>query len=104
MSLFLAFHEEFLAHPAFRANLDRLYDFRAAELDFQSDEIRTIYQILQGNDAVHGYRKVVFLVAEDIQFGMLRMFSSIADPLHADFAVMRDRTEANIWLGLPSDF
>ncbi len=104
MSAFLTFTKEFLEHPDFRKDLDRLYDFRDAKIDLQSDQFRTIYKALQDDDAVHGKRKVAFLVAKNFDFGLMRMFSSIADRLSADMAVFRDRNEANTWLGLPSSF
>ena len=68
----------------------------AAELDYVSTW-------LQQQESRHAARKVAFIVADDLTFGVLRQFVVSAARLKADYTVVRDPEAAKAWVGVDPD-
>ena len=98
---FIDFLSVLVAHPDFRSNMNRLYDFRSATIELTTTGLRSIKSEIQDLDEAHGDRRVAFLVHRDLAYGMMRMFTAIAENLRAEMGVFRDEAEAKAWIGLP---
>ena len=97
----IEFLRDLVAHPDFRPNLNRLYDFSNANVELTVTGLRAIGTEIQNLDEAHGDRRVAFLVHQDLAYGMMRMFTAIGENLKADMKVFRDEAEARAWIGLP---
>ena len=75
---FIDFLSVLVAHPDFRSNMNRLYDFRSATIELTTTGLRSIKSEIQDLDEAHGDRRVAFLVHRDLAYGMMRMFTAIA--------------------------
>ncbi len=100
---FLVFYAELGRHEDFRPELNRLYDWRDAIIDLSTNELRTISSGIGRDDESHGPRKVAMLLHNDLDFGIMRIFSALADRLAAVLLVTRDSAKAKSWVGLMPD-
>ncbi len=88
-----------VAHPSFHPHLPTLWDLREARAgDVTMDEIRSL---TSDNESWLGAaeRRVALLVARDVDYGVMRMWTALAEgPLPARRRVFRDLEEASRWL------
>jgi hypothetical protein len=88
------------------ADLERhmatLSDMRAVErLAITTSGIETMIGLMKASDAKRGAARAAIVAAEDVQFGMARMFQSKAeDTVNPQVQVFRDMAAARIWIGL----
>ena len=96
--LALAF-ERLAAHPQFREDWARLWDFREADLPgLTRADLHRIGHAATTKLSTPGTR-VAVLVARDVDFGMARMFQSWeGDTLPASMRVFREAEAAEAWL------
>ncbi len=98
----IAFNREIEQDPDYRSGLNRLADFRQAEVVAESDEMRAVVrEVIERRDANEGHRKAAILVSGDLQFGRSRMYITMADQTRPELRPFRRLDEAMAWLGLP---
>jgi len=74
-----------------------LWDLRRATFDLGADEVRELAEFVKEAAPVSSLR-TAFLVARDLEFGLIRMFAVFRETEGARAAVFRDRDEAIAWL------
>lgn len=91
---------ELHAHPDFSPDLPRLVDLREIdELVLTSAQIRSVVvQVWRPGDDDGG--RVALLADRDYVFGMLRMFSSLAEGGRTEYQAFRTLDRALRWLGV----
>ncbi len=84
------------------ANMMTLSDMRPVErLAITTSGIETMIGLMKATGASRGEAKAAIVAAEDVQFGMARMFQSKAeDTVNPQVQVFRDIAAARIWIGL----
>lgn len=92
------------ALPAYGAERDAIFDLSDVDLGTVSQaEMRRIVQALRGR-AGRGPKRVVYVASGDLDFGVLRMFASLAAmQIPRDRAVFRSAAEALAWLQASRD-
>ncbi len=95
---------ELEAMPGFRPGLDRLWDQRDCRIELSTEEVRWLADAWRAAEAVHGRRRVAYLVEDPVAWGLNRMFEALRDSTAASFGLFRSFPEARDWLGLPADF
>ncbi len=86
------------------ARMPQLIDARHAEHDLSADDMRRVAELVRGLHAPTGVsRRTALVVATLVDYGMGRMYGSLAQKVQPDFAVFRDLGEAEAWLLSPSD-
>ncbi len=90
------------AHADYHADMPRLWDGREAELSAMTrDDFPFLAEALRAIQSSSPGVRVAFLVARDIDFGIMRMFESLeGEDLPANMQVFRDQGEAEAWLML----
>lgn len=85
--------------PAYHADLDVIFDFSEVDVSRLSQE--EVQRIVQGlrDRAAAGPKRVVYVASEELAFGILRMFTTLAG-MHVprDRGVFRSIPEALVWL------
>ncbi len=74
-----------------------LWDFRAAEFDVSSAEIRLLARYVLDHQPDPAPAKMAFVTARDVDFGMARMFEVFRQDPGTAFRVFRDYDEAIAW-------
>ena len=89
------------SHPDFRPEFNQIFDFReVTDVELSHGEIRRLAQRKIFSD--HSRR--AFVVANDFQFGIARMFGTYRDVEgEPSIAVFREMREALAWLSLPAE-
>jgi len=86
--------------------LKGLVDMRAVRtIDVTSAAIWELTQLLRRADGAAAPRRVAIVAPSDLSFGMARMFEALAATTGVTtvYHVVRDITEARVWLGLGPD-
>jgi hypothetical protein len=90
-----AIREELRRHPDFDPGMGQLFDARAAEqVALSSDAVRSLASV----SVFHAGTRRAFVVANDFQFGMARMFSLYSETHAQTVEVFRDIESALGWL------
>ena len=79
-----------------------LWDLRDAQFTLSSSEVRAVAEFAKLNSPFSDLR-MAFVVARDLEFGLIRMFEVFRDNGKARTAVFRDRQEALAWLATEAD-
>lgn len=74
------------------------WDFRAAEFDVSSSDVRRIAQFILDNQPTPPPSKMAFITSREVDFGMARMFEAYRDDSGTAFQIFRDYDEAIGWL------
>ena len=85
-------------HPDFRANLNRINDFRQASFKLPPDALRRVANAWDEKDHVHGVRKTAMIVDDELSSTMLKMFKILKDKDFANIIVTKDEDEAKTWV------
>lgn len=74
-----------------------LWDLRDAQFTLSLDDIRALAEYAKQNSPFSQLR-MAFVVARDLEFGLVRMFEAHREAENARTAVFRDRQQALGWL------
>jgi hypothetical protein len=77
----------------------RLEDYRAAFVDLAGEDLQQMLGTLRELRQAFRPRRTAFVTAQDMFYGMLRMYEALAAP-DQGFHVFLDHGEAEAWLGL----
>ena len=103
-ALILGQHQVIL-HPDYRQSFNILADFRQAGLTLNSQEMQFAVDLLARNrDVSQQFSRLALLVKRDVDYGLCRMWSFLADAIYADVAVFRNEKDAFAWVGLDPGF
>ena len=81
-------------------NENRLWDYREADLSkLTTQDLAAIRDFAAAREAGAEARRVVLLVSRDLDFGIARMYGSMAEAKYpARFSVFREKDAAENWL------
>ena len=79
-----------------------LFDLREARFDLAPDEIPDLAEFVKQGSPYEDLR-TAFIVAQDLEFGLLRMFEAFREAQGTRTAVFRNREEALAWLTREGD-
>lgn len=74
-----------------------VWDFREAQFDLSSREVRRTAEFVLQNQPAPPPSKVAFVTRRDVDFGMARMFEVFREDERTTFRVFRDFDEALRW-------
>lgn len=94
---------EIEADPLLKPGMNRVWDERDCDIKVTSQELAGLAQAWADNFALHGERKLAYLVNEDLSWGFNRVFEAHMDSEERSYQLFRDYGEAKAWLGLPAD-
>lgn len=99
VELFAAAMKEITTSAEYPANVDTIWDFRAADFSATGPEgMRRLLAIRTGYTGRAGSR-TAFVVGSDVAYGMARMFQLLADGnIPQDLSVHRTTDEALQWI------
>ena len=100
-----AFYRELTARTDLAPGLNWFHDVRDSDLNVSTEATKLLVSYLgKGSTRPGEKRRIVFLAASDLNFGMIRMFGLLSELPGVDINVTHERTRAMEWLGLPADF
>lgn len=99
----LAFAEQASADAAYYSGVNELVDFSGASLgDIKSETIRRVAELFSAaGELSHSSSKVAIVVADDLGYGLTRMYQVFRGGSGDHPTVFRSVDEARVWLGLP---
>jgi len=74
-----------------------VWDFRKAQFDLSSSEIRDVAQFVLQKQPIPPPTRVAFVTGRDVDFGMGRVFEAHRDDSRTEFRVFRDYDQAIRW-------
>ena len=74
-----------------------LWDLRKARFEFSTVEVRGLAEFARQNSPYPDLR-MAFVVARDLEFGLVRIFEALRETSRARVAVFREKDEALAWL------
>ena len=74
-----------------------IIDARAANVDFTSDEVRTIVRLVREMSVENKFGPTAVIVSTDVEFGVIRMLETLLDDVAA-VSPCRSEAEARAWL------
>lgn len=74
-----------------------IIDARAANVDFTSDEVRTIVALVREMSVENKFGPTAVIVSTDVEFGAIRMLETLLDDVAA-VSPCRSEAEARAWL------
>lgn len=74
----------------------RLWDMRSIQLDLSAEELRDLAEF--GKSVLASPSRVVNLVADDLSFGLSRMYEVFRGDGHTEFRAFRSEQEGREWL------
>jgi len=77
-----------------------LWDLAGASFNFSTAEIRELAEFTKVGGHFQSGGKAAYLVSEDLEFGLLRMFEVFREQGGVQVAVFREREEATSWLDI----
>lgn len=87
-----------LAHPRFQPGMPLVFDLRAADLSRLSAEAFRGFAVTNQDFAGRrGRARSALLVADDLQFGLLRMYEVLGATQNLENRVFRDLADAIAW-------
>ena len=86
-------------HPDYRPGMNHLIDLREAKLAPEPAELRH----LVSEDPFDGGGRRALLVADDLLYGMGRMYEMLAEQRRIAFRPFRSLADACAWLGIPEE-
>ena len=95
--------DELVRLPGFREGLALVADFRGSSTPVTAAEIGKLADYAKRTDAKWGVTKWAFIAADDLTFGLTRMFMAMTEDYDVTTQVFRDDIRADGWLGLGAD-
>jgi len=95
--------DELVRLPGFREGLALVADFRGSSTPVTAAEIAKLADYAKRTDAKWGVTKWAFIAADDLTFGLTRMFMAMTEDYDVTTQVFRDDIRADGWLGLGAD-
>jgi hypothetical protein len=95
--------DELVRLPGFREGLALVADFRGSSTPVTAAEIAKLADYAKRTDARWGVTKWAFIAADDLTFGLTRMFMAMTEDYDVTTQVFRDGIRADGWLGLGVD-
>ena len=94
-----------LQHPDFQPGMGGFCDLRNGELGhLTGDDLYNLaYSLLQQNEERGPTHKLALVVADDLNYGLARMYSAYTENSPVEVRVFRDTAEAISWLEGSSD-
>ena len=80
------------------AHIPQLIDARAARHELSEADIRRLVELVDKVPSGTSPRRTALVVASMVDFGMARMYGSLASDTDPGFAVFQDLAEAEAWL------
>jgi hypothetical protein len=74
-----------------------VWDFREAQFDLSSSDVREIAQFILQNQPATPPSRMAFITGRDVDFGMARMFEVFREDPRTMFRVFRDYDKALFW-------
>ena len=74
-----------------------LWDLREAKFNLSASEVRDSAEFAKEHSP-YGELRMAFVVAKDLEFGLLRMWEAFRDTESAQISVFRDKERALEWL------
>ncbi len=90
--------ERMESHPDFRANLNRITDFRQTKFDLTPGALRRVAYAWDDMDHVRGVRKTAIIVDEVLSHSISQWFRFIKDSDPVKILVTKDMDEAKVWV------
>lgn len=84
----------------FEEGLRLVADFRASNAPLSAEEVRLLASYAKGVDARWGETKWAIIAADDVIYGLARMYSALTNDHRVETFVFRNPLEADDWLGL----
>src|SRR5262249_45380174 len=78
-----------------------VWDFRAARLDVQPQEVRDLAQFILERQPATAPPRLALVAGRDLEFALLRMFEVFRDHPSTEVRVFRDIGEAVAWARIP---
>jgi hypothetical protein len=78
-----------------------LSDYTAAELNLSYDEMCTIRDLYQAAEVQAIHLREAICVSAEREYGILRIYATIAADDNHEFMLFRSLAEGREWLGLP---
>lgn len=97
---FCGVFKEMVRLPGFREGLSLVADLRGSGTKLTGENIRQLAAHARATDAAWGDTKWSIIAADDLMFGLSRMFGALTDDHQIDTHVFRDVEKADGWLGL----
>lgn len=93
--------DELINFPEFKPGMNALWNVtQATHPDLSSEDIRVIATHIRRFAEKRGNGKTAWVVANDVDFGIGRMFEMMTDrDIPMTFRVFRDMVEAKLWIG-----
>jgi hypothetical protein len=95
--------DELVRMPGFREGLSLVADFRGSSTPVTAAEIVKLADYAKRTDAKWGVTKWAIIAADDLTFGLTRMFMAMTEDYDVTTQVFRDAVKADGWLGLGID-
>ena len=97
---FIRLFDELLEHEHFRTGINTLWDLSlASHPDMSVSDLLAIGAHVQQNAEKRGISKTAWVVANEIDYGIARMFEMVNDKtVPMDFRVFRNLNEAETWV------
>jgi hypothetical protein len=74
-----------------------LWDLRSAQLDVRDEEVREMAKYILEHQPAIPPPRVAFVIARDVDFGLVRMFQALREHPSTQVEVFRDYDEAISW-------
>ena len=95
--------DEFLRHPDHKDGMDEIWDFRKASMaSFNESKLRILADFVKERLPKLA-KRVAYVIAKDVDYGIGRMWMTYADILNAkqERQLFRNMEEAVAWLASP---
>ncbi len=92
--------EQVMSHPEYKPGMNRFWDFLETDVSQMSPEDwRTYAKVVRSLESQPGKVRAVALVANDLEYGMIRLFQSVGNGiLPTATYVTRSEEEAEAWI------
>ena len=88
-----------IERPDFVPGMNSLWDLTGAEIKHLfGDDIKTAAKIPRKDASERGQARVAILVADELGYGMSRIFHAVAGLEHISYEIFKDEQEARRWL------
>jgi hypothetical protein len=95
--------DEVVHLPGFKKGLCLVIDFRASEPALSAADIRHLVEYAEKTDLKWGRTKWLIIAADDVTYGLSRMYIALAEKHEVTTHVFRTLTNADDWLALGID-
>lgn len=98
---FVGYLTELVENPAWTPEMPALVDHRKLHIDLlTSDQVREVVNLHKPFAERIGNGRIAVVVSRPVDFGLVRMFETIADEMFPQFRVFYTIEESMDWLGV----